>query len=299
MKIMHSLKVSQIVLIFCLVCLSLFNAGNAQAQKKLAIDLPMQFRGSMPVIEVDVNGKGKFLFAIDTGAQGMARADSSLVQRLQLQPISEGLAGDGTGRNNRKVDIVQFEIIAIGSLQFRKIQALTRNYNNVPNYLKIDGILGFELFSNHLLTLDFPNKRVRIETGELPKPDGKEILSFENPLGMPLIELSISGMKLVAGIDSGNSESINFPLALANILPHASVPKVVGRGRTVSNEFEIKEVRLKNMLRMGSNEFFEPTITYDESSDEIFLGGKMLHQFSITFDQKNQRVRFIRQKAAN
>lgn len=299
MKIMQRLRASQIVLIFCLVFLSSFNAENAQAQKKLAVDLPMQFRGSMPVIEVSVNGQGKFLFAIDTGAQGMARADSSLVQRLQLQPVNQGMAGDGTGRNSRKVDIVQFETIAIGSLQFRKIQALTRNYNNIPNYLKIDGILGFDLFSNHLLTLDYPNKRVRIEVGELPKPNGKEILSFENPLGMPIVELSISGLKLVAGIDSGHSESINFPLALANILPHASAPKVVGRGRTVANEFEIKEVRLKNMLRLGSYEFFEPTITYDESSEEIFLGGKLLHEFSITFDQKNQRVRFIRRKAAN
>ena len=259
----------------------------------------MQFRGSMPVVEVMVNGKGPFLFAIDTGAQGEARADTSLVERLQLPKVNEGIVGDGTGRNSRKVDIIQFETIAIGSLQFRKIPALTRNYNNVPNYLKIDGILGFDLFSNHLLTLDYPNKRVRIERGELPKPNGKEILSFESPLGTPIVELSISGLKLVAAIDSGYSESISFPLALANILPHASEPKVVGRVRTVTNEFEVKEVRLKNMLRLGSYEFFEPTISYDESSEEIFLGGKLLHEFSITFDQKNQRVRVIRQKAAN
>lgn len=291
-----------ISLLVCLVGLFLFSAGNAieaLAQRKAVVDLPMQFRGSMPVVEVMVNGKGPFLFAIDTGAQGEARADSSLVQRLQLQPVNEGLVGDGTGRNNRKVDVVQFETIKIGTLQFRKIKALTRNYNNVPNYLKIDGILGFDLFANHLLTLDYPNKRVRIETGELPKPDGKEILNFENPLGMPIVELSISGMKLVAGIDSGQSGSISFPLALANILPHASEPKVIGKGRTVSNEFEVKEVRLKNLLRLGSYEFFEPTIIYDESSEEIFLGGKLLHEFSVTFDQKNRRVRFIHQKEAN
>ena len=225
------MKNLNISLLVCLVGLCLFGAGNAAealARKKSIVDLPMQFRGSMPVVEVMVNGKGPFLFAIDTGAQGEARADSSLVQHLQLQPVNEGVVGDGSGRNNRKVDIIQFETIKIGSLQFRNIKALTRNYNNVPNYLKIDGILGFDLFSNHLLTLDYPNKRVRIERGELPKPDGKEILNFENPLGMPIIELSISGFKLVAGIDSGYSEGISFPLALANILPHASEPKVVG-----------------------------------------------------------------------
>jgi hypothetical protein len=197
----------------------LFTAENAQAQKKFTVDLPMQFRGSMPVVEVMVNGKGPFLFAIDTGAQGEARADTSLVQRLQLPKVNEGVVGDGSNRNSRKVDIIQFETLAIGNLKFRRIKALTRNYNTVPSYLKIDGILGFDLFSNHLLTLDFPNKRVRIERGELPKPDGKEILSYGNPLGIPVIELSIGGMKLVAAIDSGHSEGISFPSALINILP--------------------------------------------------------------------------------
>jgi hypothetical protein len=106
-------------------------------------------------------------------------------------------------------------------------------------------------------------------------------------------------MKLVAAIDSGASDSISFPQALINILPHASVPKVAGRVRTVTNEYEVKEVRLKNTLFMGSSELFEPTVIFSEFQDEIYLGGKLLHEFSITFDQKNQRVRFIRQKTAN
>ena len=300
---MQKIKILRIALIISLTSLSLFGTANAQrketAQKNFVIDLPMQFRGSMPVIEVNVNGKGKFLFAIDTGAQGLARADSSLVERLQLKPINQGVVGDGSGRNSRKVDIIQFETLAVGNLKFRNIQALTRNYNTVPSYLKIDGILGFDLFANHLLTLDYPNKRVRIERGELSKPDGKEILSYVNPLGIPIIELSIGGIKLAAAIDSGASDSISFPQALINILPHASEPKVAGRVRTVTNEYEVKEVRLKNTLFMGSSEFSEPTIIFSEFQDEIYLGGKLLHEFTITFDQKNRRVRFIRQMAVN
>ncbi len=45
----------------------------AAAQQPPVADVPMLFRGTMPVVEVTVNGQGKFLFAIDTGAQGMAR----------------------------------------------------------------------------------------------------------------------------------------------------------------------------------------------------------------------------------
>jgi hypothetical protein len=39
-----------------------------------------------------VNGKGPFLFLIDTGGQGQARADVSLVQRLGLSTVGQSTA---------------------------------------------------------------------------------------------------------------------------------------------------------------------------------------------------------------
>jgi hypothetical protein len=65
---MQRIKILRIALIIGLAWLSLLGTANAQrkaaAQKKLAIDLPMQFLGSMPVIEVNVNGQGKFALNI-------------------------------------------------------------------------------------------------------------------------------------------------------------------------------------------------------------------------------------------
>lgn len=113
------MKNLNISLLVCLVGLVFFGAGNvaeALAQKKAVVDLPMQFRGLMPVVEVMVNGKGPFLFLVDTGAAGMLRADTTLVQRLELPKIGEDIASDTSGKNSVKIDEGRLETISIGGI---------------------------------------------------------------------------------------------------------------------------------------------------------------------------------------
>jgi hypothetical protein len=115
------------------------------------------------VIELMVNGQGPFLFGIDTGAQAGPHIDSSLVEKLKLK-------SSGQGRNPQTVDTVKLDSVAIGNLRFTDVTAISRNYKNSPRPMKVDGILGLSLFSEYLVTLDFPAKLLRIERGNCPKP---------------------------------------------------------------------------------------------------------------------------------
>lgn len=260
------------------------------AQNK-AVEIPMQFRGPMPAIEVMVNGKGPFLFAIDTGGQGEARLDSSLVEKLGLKPNGQAGAGDGSGQNIQTLNTFEVDSIKIGDISFNKVTALSRNYNSSPNLPKIDGILCFGLFKDYLLTLDYPEKKVLIEKGELPKTDNKNILDFDDARGIPSVELQVGGQKVKAHVDSGN---IVAPFILSSAIVEkaglASEPVVVGKARTVSSEIEIKQVRLKDSIRLGSFEFANPLVNYPGLSDAN-IGSKFLSYFIITFDQKNKRLK--------
>lgn len=267
---------------------------SAIAQKSTVADVPMSFYGTRPAIEVVVNGKGSFLFLVDTGAQGMARADTSLVQRLNLSPVGQSATSDASGKNPVNLNEVRFDTLSIGSLSLREVTALSRNYNTVSYLPHIDGILGFELFADYLLTLDYPNKRVRIERGELPKPDGAQILNFEILNGNPYINVSIGNLKTKALIDSGNIRGVDAPASLVSKLPLASYPRLIGKGGSVSGEYELREVRLQDTLSIGRYLFPEPTITFTDVYDEINIGSAMLREFAITFDQKNHRVRFLK-----
>ena len=279
--------------VFSLSCGASAAAQTQPSAPRVLVDLPMEFRGTSPAVRVRVNGRGPFLFLIDTGGQGKARADSSLVTELGLVATGSAVSGDGSGVNNRVLDRVVLDRVEVGGLTFRNVAALSRDYNRSPNLPRIAGILGFNLFDDHLLTLDFIGRRVRIERGALPPADGKTILDYEAPYDTPIIELAMGGMRLLADLDSGDTDAITFPKSLTLILPRMSEPRVVGRARTISNDVEVSEVQLRGNLRLGEHEVANPVVGFNELHDNINLGAKFMRDYAITFDHRNRRVRFI------
>jgi hypothetical protein len=270
-------------------------ARSADAVAKLSIEIPMRIEGGLPVIELIVNGQGPFLFGIDTGAQAGPRIDSSLVEKLGLKSSGQVSVTDPSGRNPQTVDTVKLDSVAIGDLRFTGVTAASRNYKNSPRPLKVDGILGLSLFPEYLVTLDFPAKLLRVERGELPKADGAEILDYKSEDGVPLVELNVGSTKINAHLDSGNMiGAFVLPTSLLEKLTLASEPVVVGRARSASGEMEIKQVRIKEMVRLGRHEFPDATITFPALSDIGNVGAKILSQFAVTFDQQHQRVRLTR-----
>jgi predicted aspartyl protease len=287
------------LLILSLSTLAAFAQTSAQTPivKPAIVDATMLFRGPMPAVEVMVNGQGPFIFAIDTGAEGSARVDSSLMERLKLKAIGQRQAGDGSGRNVRTLDVVQLDSISFGGVQFKDVRAVTRDYNASSSLPRIDGILGFNLFADYLLTLDFPAQRVRLERGALPQANGVEIISFDSERGIPVVELRVGNHKINAHIDSGNTAGgFILPTSLAEKLTFANAPVSLGKARTVSNEVEVKEVRLKENINLGRSEFKEPTIIFPALSDDANIGMQVLREFALTFDQKNKRLRLERRE---
>jgi hypothetical protein len=269
----------------------------AMPSQKTVVDVPLIFNGPMPTVEVMVNNQGPFIFEIDTGAGGGARIDASLKERLKLNPVGQAIAGDPSGKNNRTVDLFKLDAVSLAATQFHDVEASVGNYNRMPNMPHVDGVLGFGLFEEYLLTLDYPGKRLHLEKGTLPQANGADVLGYEMDNGIPSIEIEVGGLKVNAHIDSGNMRGgFTLPASLVEKLTLAAPPKVVGRGRTTSNEFEIKEATLKGNLRWGRYEFNEPTLTFIDIFKIGNIGSRVLREFALTFDQKNHRVRLIRQK---
>src|SRR5438067_2666782 len=268
---------------------------SADSAPKLPIEFPMQVGEGMPTVEVMVNGQGPFVFGFDTGTQAGPRIDASLVEKLNLKATGEVQAIDPSARNPQASATVKLDSLSIGSLRFTEVTAASRNYKNSPWPLKVDGILGLNLFADYLVTLDFPAKKLRLEKGELPKADGAEILDYKNAAGITQVELSVGDKKIKAHLDSGNAiGTFVFPTAFVEKLSLAGEPRVVGRARSASGEMEIKQVQLKDVVKLGRHEFADATVTYPALGDIGNVGVKDLSQFVITFDQQNERVRLTR-----
>ena len=262
---------------------------------KLPLEIPLQFDGGMPTVEVMVNGKGPFVFGFDTGAQAGPRLDTSLVEKLALKSSGQVQAIDPSGRNPQNSETYKLESISIGALRLSDVTVAGRNYRNSPRPLKVDGILGLNPLADYLVTLDFPGGNLVLAKGELPKADGKDIFDYKNAAGVAELDLSVGDKKIKAHLDSGNAiGAFVFPTAFAEKLRFAGEPRVVGRARSASGEMEIKQVQLKDVVKLGRHEFPDAAIVYPALGEIANVGLKTLSQFVVTFDQKNERVRLIR-----
>jgi predicted aspartyl protease len=113
-------------------------------------------------LDVKLNDHGVRL-EIDTGASGLL-ISSSMAERAGLTEFSKTEMG-GVGSQGNKQGYVAFvDSIKIGTLEFRDCAVTVLNGRNVVGS---DGLIGMDVFSNFLVTLDYPMRKLAL--GPLPQ----------------------------------------------------------------------------------------------------------------------------------
>jgi predicted aspartyl protease len=100
---------------------------------------------------------------IDTGASGLV-INRSVAEHAHLQRFSSGSSG-GIGGTGETASYTAFaDSIRIGALEFHDCQVQVIEARNMN---EIDGLIGMDVFSSFLVTLDFPLRKLAL--GALPK----------------------------------------------------------------------------------------------------------------------------------
>jgi len=257
-------------------------------------EIPMLSEGKI-LVEVRIDGKGPYRFALDTGAAGGGRISPALAHQLGLEVVGQAITGDPSGKNRQTIDLVEAGSLAVGGITFTGVKLAASVLPAAPGSADpgFDGILGFGLFQDHLLTLDYSARKVRIENGALPPADGREVLDFEAPRGVPSVRIEVAGVEVAADLDSGNMRGeLVLPASYIGKVPLEGEPKVVGHGRTAFNEIEIKQARLKGGVRIGGHSVEAPLVDFVDIFPVANVGHAFLRHFVVTIDQKNHRIRF-------
>jgi hypothetical protein len=255
--------------------------------------LPMRYDGTRPAVEVRVNGRGPFLFLIDTGAGGPpARADAELVRRLGLRQAGQADSADAGGAAAR-IDRVVLDRVELGSLAADHVEALARDYNGSTYLPHIDGILGLNFFSDVLLTLDFAHGQIRLARGALPPADGRTILDYVLVDGNPAITVRIGARPVQVLLDTGDIRALDLPSEWLRSMPLASFPRLAGTSGSISGTVGLREVALAEPLTIGRYRFDRPLVTFADEYREANLGSAFLRAFTVTIDQRNRRVRLV------
>jgi hypothetical protein len=248
----------------------------------------MEVTHGKPYVMVTINGKGPFRFIIDTGTGGDAIVTSELAAQLDLPVAGEARLNDPTGRGGQNARLRKIDAMRVGGVEFYSIKAVEHSLPSGDGACQ--GMLGFTLFRDFLMTLDYVNGRLILAEGELT-PDGqKSVLPFRMPDGVPITHLTIGNRQVDAQIDSGGA-GLSLPEWLIPQLRLSAEPVVFGKGKSLSTRFEIKVARLAADVRIGDITLDQPWVEINPAFPLANFGSSAMQHFIVTFDQENKLLR--------
>ena len=282
---------SRIAMGLCLLAVSLAAQTPDKPAPQPAIhQAPMVERYGKPYVMVTINGKGPFRFVIDTGTGGDALVTPELATELGLPTVGHATLSDPSGQGAKRAPIVQIDSLEVAGVKFTGIRAISHSFFAEAG--TCEGLLGFTLFRDYLLTLDFPDRLVTLSGGALATDGGKSVLPFRMPEGVPIAYLKVDGLQPVeAQLDSGGGGLV-LPEKLAAHLKYDVDPVVFASGRSVSARFEMKAAKLASDVKLGRYTFTHPVVEIHPAFPLVNFGSPPMQIFAITFDQKNLLVRF-------
>jgi hypothetical protein len=280
------------VLIVAGVLTAGFACPTAQAQDSSHF-AALEIVHDKPFVLVMINGKGPFRFVIDTGTGGQAFVSAELAAELALPRTGQVTLNDPSGKGGRKVPMVLLASLDVAGVEFTGVRAAVQNLGNGEG--SCQGLLGFALFRDFLLTLDYPNRRIALASGDLQPDGGRSVLPLRINDGIPVVTLAIGAAQIDAQIDSGGF-GLSLPSQLASQFKFASEYSSLSTAHSLSTRFTLMGATLASDVHLGSYTFKRPFVEINPAFPLANFGSGPMHHFALTFDQKNRLVRFSAQQ---
>ncbi|MFT7462040.1 MAG: hypothetical protein ACI9EF_000377 [Pseudohongiellaceae bacterium] len=281
------------------VCTSLLvpalMAQSAQAELSTpVVVIPMDHSSGHVVVDVYIGDKGPYLFQVDTYASIDACLDDDVARELGFPVVGTTLNSDGHNTTTR--NLVSIPELRLGGATFKDARTLVDDYGWIGerNGRSVDGLLGFTLFRELMLTFDYPNSQL-VLSHEIMSAEATHSIPFRTPSGSPDIEISMGDTTLEFGIDTGLGGALSLHKEDADVLPLAGELKVIGQARTVYSTFDIYGGELEQSATLAGHSLEDLSVTFTEGAGRRLLGHEVLKHFAVSFDQRSQRVQFARE----
>lgn len=260
--------------------------------------VPATTIGNYLIVEARWDRHGPYRFLVDTGSSTTI-VTPELAVRYQAKNVPpealprvrvRSASGDTTVLSSTTLRRLE-----LGDARFETVQVLVHDFKELSNHLgvKIDGLLGFPLFRETVLTLDYPKSRLLLQRRRTALLHPGAIIPFNNERRIPFITLTLGDQPFTALIDSGSDAPLTLNLAgLAadfEILPRPGT--LIG---TLTGDHLQHVGRWRAPLVIGAYQIPRPIVDVTDAFSS--LGGGILRHFTVTFDQERNRVTFHREQ---
>lgn len=280
-----------------LMCAVLFGAGFAPAHAQEVCELiqnpaanwrvrtPFDVIDGRIYVQATVNGRGPFRFAVDTGASGMGRADSSLVSKLELAVHAQAENSDGV--TSSSADVTQLDSLELDGLVRSHLEVITRDYSgNKPPEEKFYGIIGREFFGDGLLIIDYPNQ-ILYFTQSLALPQAhKDVVHYERAFRVPV---SIGNLRTTGNLDTGANVTFVLPQSIYSQVS-GDPPEMANVGSLSNTEIQTGRATVHGPFNIGSIAISDVEVRVSDRYPELLVGAHVLQHMTIMIDQRSNSV---------
>ncbi|MHC4822450.1 MAG: hypothetical protein ACYTEP_00345 [Planctomycetota bacterium] len=239
------------------------------------VTLPADFEGDYFFLPMRLDGREDrtLWFLYDTGAS------YTVVDPESLERVAEWDSSQGSR--------VRFGELHCGDVVLSKVSSRVKDLDHLRNAVgrDFDGILGYREFQDVLLNLDYPNARIRIAEGILPRSDGRTVVRILGK-GRPYVDSEIGGREVRLLIDSGSGSG--FKVRDRRYLNWLFEPTPVGSSMGIDGLNLQRAGRIDGSAWMFGVEYLDPVLRIVEETE--LVGTEILGDFSLIFDQRHRRL---------
>ena len=250
-------------------------------------------------LRVRLNDRATVTLLVDTGSSGIT-ITRKLAEKIGARKLSEQ-ALEGVGKSGPAVGYKAWvDKIVIGDLEFHDcfVQATPREI------AEVDGIIGMDVFSQYLITLDMPARKLRLEPMAAQSNDGEpakpEAFSQTFTLGHFLLLPTEVGKKATGlfVIDSGSNANTISP-ELARSIPEmrAFNSPMSGASGVVNSAFIADDATLR-FARVNRSDRISTLDLHSVSKDlgiEVSgqIGFSAMENMKLTINYRDGVVQFV------
>ncbi|MGA2593583.1 MAG: retropepsin-like aspartic protease [Bryobacteraceae bacterium] len=257
------------------------------------VSFAFDWRNEMIFVPVRVNGSRPLSFVLDTGS-ARNLIDRSLATALGLKASGTGsLQGAGAGRI--PVSFIHNVSIAFPGMESGGYEFSTADLQPLKASLgvTVDGILGYEVFSRFVVTVDYQAKRLTLTAPEAfhPPSDAAQMLPIElrGKWAFAKAELELPGPVAVQDtfmIDSGSGDAVDHPIVMT-LKSRVAATSGVGLGAAVQGA-----TAKALSLRLGRYAVAGPIVSCCGATEATskLIGNEVLRRFTVTFDYPGLRM---------
>jgi hypothetical protein len=287
--------------------------GFALQEGRTKVRIPIEVNNNLIIIPVVINGQLPLKFILDTGVRTAILTEKVFSDILNLTYSRKyTVAGPGGQKfvNAYVTNNVSLDLPPGVHGEGHALLVLEEDYLELRNYLGADvqGILGYELFSRFIVTIDYEKKEL-----VLTRPE-----KFKRKKSMQQLKISVEDTKpyIVTRVDTNDSTSVKVKLLIDSGASHGLilepdsndtlrvpplyVNSIIGRGLggVITGKIgrisavDLGKYDVKNVIANfpDPNSYMDTLKTSRSIKRNGAIGGEILSRFDVTFDFPSEYI---------